>query len=151
MNQNSAPTPLPWIVATGFFMQTLDTTIVITAHVSIAAGFNESPLAMRSIVVAYTLTMALLTPGLQTASAHVTSTSLQFSSSSSDQFSVRAHIRWINWSLLACFMGIGGSMLLPIGRLAILRNMPGDQYVAALALVSVPGQAGPIVDPTLGG
>jgi MFS family permease len=47
--------------------------------------------------------------------------------------------------------GIGGSMLLPIGRLAVLRNIPGEQYIAALAFVSIAGQVGPIFGPVLGG
>ena len=42
-------------------------------------------------------------------------------------------------------------MLLPIGRLAVLRRVPGEQYVAAIAFVSIAGQLGPIVGPTLGG
>ncbi len=154
MNQNSAQTPLLWIVAMGFFMQTLDTTIVNTALAAIAASFNESPLAMRSIVVAYTLTMALLTPA---------------SGWLADRFGTRhvyfaAILVFVIGSILCSsahtldqlvaarvLQGVGGSMLLPIGRLAILRSMPGDQYVSALALVSVAGQAGPIVGPTLGG
>jgi EmrB/QacA subfamily drug resistance transporter len=47
--------------------------------------------------------------------------------------------------------GVGGSMLLPIGRLAVLRTITGEQYVSALALISVAGQVGPILGPTLGG
>ncbi|MDR8915699.1 putative transport protein HsrA [Burkholderia multivorans] len=42
-------------------------------------------------------------------------------------------------------------MLLPIGRLAVLRRVPGEQYVSALAFVSIAAQLGPIVGPTLGG
>lgn len=42
-------------------------------------------------------------------------------------------------------------MLLPIGRLAVLRRVPGDQYISALAFVSIAGQVGPIFGPTLGG
>jgi EmrB/QacA subfamily drug resistance transporter len=47
--------------------------------------------------------------------------------------------------------GVGGSMLLPIGRLAVLRSVSSEQYVSALAMISVAGQVGPIVGPTLGG
>jgi EmrB/QacA subfamily drug resistance transporter len=47
--------------------------------------------------------------------------------------------------------GVGGSMLLPVGRLAVLRAVTGEQYVSALALISVAGQVGPILGPTLGG
>jgi MFS family permease len=47
--------------------------------------------------------------------------------------------------------GLGGSMLLPIGRLAVLRSVSGEQYVSALAFISIAGQLGPIAGPTLGG
>src|ERR1700733_15260287 len=51
-----------WIVAVGFFMQTLDTTIVNTALPSMARSLGESPLRMQSVVICYSLTMATLIP-----------------------------------------------------------------------------------------
>src|ERR1700744_1860752 len=62
MTKDSTPSALLWIVAAGFFMQSLDTTIVKTALPSIAHSLHVAPLAMQPIVVAYTLTMAMLTP-----------------------------------------------------------------------------------------
>ena len=53
---------LLWLVAIGFFMQTLDATIVNTTLPAMARGFGESPLRMQSVVVAYSLTMAMLIP-----------------------------------------------------------------------------------------
>src|ERR1700729_4239746 len=55
-------TVMLWIVATGFFMQTLDSTIVNTALPAMAASLGESPLRMQSVVIAYALTMAMLIP-----------------------------------------------------------------------------------------
>ncbi len=145
---------LLWIVATGFFMQTLDTTIINTALPSIARYLGETPLAMQPVVVAYTLTMAILTPA---------------SGWLADRFGTRrvyfaAILVFVIGSLCCSFshtlgqltaarvlQGVGGSMLLPIGRLAILRSVPGEQYVAALTFASIAGQVGPIVGPTLGG
>ena len=53
---------LLWLVGVGFFMQTLDTTIVNTALPAMARSLGESPLRMQSVVVAYALTMAMLIP-----------------------------------------------------------------------------------------
>src|ERR1700744_4546754 len=53
---------LLWLVATGFFMQTLDTTIVNTALPAMAASLGEKALRMQSVVIAYALTMAMLIP-----------------------------------------------------------------------------------------
>jgi EmrB/QacA subfamily drug resistance transporter len=109
---------------------------------------------MKPIVIAYSLTMAMLTPA---------------SGWLADRFGTRRV--YLNAILIfvlgsvACasahsltqlviarvIQGIGGSMLMPVGRLAVLRSVPGAQYVAAIALISVAGQVGPIVGPTLGG
>jgi EmrB/QacA subfamily drug resistance transporter len=154
MNQDSSHTALLWIVAAGFFMQALDTTIVNTALPSIAHSLHVPALAMQPVIVAYTLTMAMLTPA---------------SGWLADRFGTRrvyfaAILIFVLGSLCcACahsleqlviarvLQGIGGSMLLPIGRLAVLRSVSGEQYVSALAMISVAGQIGPIVGPTLGG
>ncbi len=157
----SAPAPrtsphraMLWIVAAGFFMQTLDTTIVNTALPSMARQLGETPLALQPVVVAYTLTMAMLTPA---------------SGWLADRFGTRrvyfsAILIFVLGSLFCAgaqtlgqlvvarvVQGIGGSMLLPIGRLAVLRNVASEQYIAALAFVSVAGQVGPIFGPVLGG
>lgn len=58
----SSPRILLWLVAIGFFMQTLDGTIVNTALPSMASSLNESPLRMQAVVVSYMLTMAALIP-----------------------------------------------------------------------------------------
>jgi EmrB/QacA subfamily drug resistance transporter len=154
MSKDSTQTALLWIVAAGFFMQSLDTTIVNTALPSIAHSLDEQPLAMQPVIVAYTLTMAMLTPA---------------SGWLADRFGTRrvyfAAILIFVLGSLCCssahtlgqlviarvLQGVGGSMLLPIGRLAVLRSVTGEQYVSALAFISVAGQVGPIVGPTLGG
>lgn len=143
-----------WIVFAGFFMQALDTTILNTALPAMAHSLGEKPLDLKPVVVAYTLTMALLTPA---------------SGWLADRFGTRrvyfcailifvlgsvfcASAQTLNQLIVArVLQGVGGSMLLPIGRLAVLRNVPGEQYIAALAFVSVAGQVGPIFGPVLGG
>ncbi|ORC49617.1 DHA2 family efflux MFS transporter permease subunit [Paraburkholderia terricola] len=154
MTRDSSQTALLRIVAAGFFMQALDTTIVNTALPSMAHSLRVAPLAMQPVVVAYTLTMAMLTPA---------------SGWLADRFGTRrvyfAAILVFVLGSIGCasahtlgqlvvariLQGVGGSMLLPIGRLAVLRSVSGEQYVSALAFISVAGQLGPIVGPTLGG
>lgn len=154
MTESSPLRGMLWVVAAGFFMQTLDTTIVNTALPSMAVSLNEKALAMRPVVVAYSLTMAMLTPA---------------SGWLADRFGTRriyfASILMFVLGSLLCAMshtlgqlvaarviqGIGGSMLLPIGRLSVLRAVRGPQYIAALAFISTAGQAGPLVGPVTGG
>jgi EmrB/QacA subfamily drug resistance transporter len=143
-----------WVIAAGFFMQSLDTTIVNTALPAMAESLHEAPLAMRPVVVAYSLAMAMLTPA---------------SGWLADRFGIRrvyfASILIFVLGSLFCAMsanlpqlviarvvqGVGGSMLLPIGRLSVLRSVRGDAYIAAIAMISVAGQVGPMIGPMTGG
>ena len=106
------------------------------------------------MVVAYTLTMAMLTPAsgwladrYGTRATYLVSIllfvigSLCCAAAQSLPMLVAARV----------LQGVGGSMLVPIGRLTILRNSSAGEYIAALATVSVAGQLGPLLGPTLGG
>lgn len=145
---------LLWLVAIGFFMETLDSTIVNTALPSMAQALNESPLYMQSVVIAYALTLAVFIP---------------LSGWLTDRFGTRrvylgAIIIFTLGSLFCALsqnlpqlvisriiQGAGGSMMLPVGRLAVLRAFPGSQYIQALSFVTMPALIGPLIGPTLGG
>ncbi|KAF0815464.1 putative multidrug resistance protein MdtD [Andreprevotia sp. IGB-42] len=152
--QPAANNMLIWLVAIGFFMQTLDSTIVNTALPSMAAALGESPLRMQSVVISYALTVALLIPA---------------SGWLADKFGTRkiffgAILLFTLGSLLCALsgtltqlvasrvlQGIGGAMLLPVGRLAVLRAVPRDRFLDAMSMIAIPGMLGPLVGPTLGG
>jgi EmrB/QacA subfamily drug resistance transporter len=146
--------PLLWLVALGVFMQMLDSTIVNTALPSMAAGLGESPLRMQSVVIAYALTMAMLIPA---------------SGWLADRFGTKrvffcAIVLFTAGSLLCAYshtlgqlvasrvvQGVGGAMLLPVGRLAVLRSFPRGEFLRAMTFVTLPGLIGPLIGPTLGG
>ena len=145
---------LLWLVATGFFMQTLDSTIVNTALPAMAHSLAERPLRMQSVVIAYALTMAMLIP----ASGWI-----------ADRYGLRkafmgAIVLFVIGSALCAasrtlieltasrvVQGAGGAMLLPVGRLAILRAFPRERLLPAMSVVAIPGLVGPLIGPTLGG
>ena len=145
---------LLWLVAIGFFMQTLDATIINTALPAMARSLGESPLRMQSVIVAYSLTMAMLIP----ASGWI-----------ADRFGTRrvylgAMLLFALGSLLCAvsqtlaqlvgariLQGLGGALLLPVGRLAVLRAFPGEQFLRAMSFIAIPGLIGPLLGPTLGG
>ncbi|CNE05542.1 multidrug efflux system protein MdtE [Yersinia nurmii] len=156
------PTPLQstsvrwqlWIVAFGFFMQALDTTIVNTALPSMAASLGENPLRMQSVIVSYVLTVAVMLPA-------------------SGWLADRVGVKWVFFSAIILFtigslmcaqsaslnelvfsrviQGIGGAMMVPVGRLTVMKIVPREQYMAAMAFVTLPGQVGPLMGPALGG
>ncbi|MDU3814941.1 MAG: multidrug transporter subunit MdtD [Pantoea sp.] len=143
-----------WIVAVGFFMQTLDTTIVNTALPSMARDLGVDPLQMHSVVVSYVLTVAVTLP---------------LSGWLADRFGVRniffTAIVLFSLGSLFCALagsldqlvlarvlqGFGGAMLVPVGRLTVMKIVPREQYMAAMTFVTLPGQIGPLVGPALGG
>ncbi len=146
--------PLLWLVAIAVFMQMLDTTIVNTALPAMARSLGESPLRMQWVVIAYALSVAVLIPA---------------SGWLADRFGTRrvfiAAIMLFMLGSLACawaqtlghiiaarvLQGVGGAMLLPVGRLAVLRTFPGPDFLRAMSFVTVPGLVGPLIGPALGG
>ena len=145
---------LLWLVAVGFFMQTLDATIVNTALPAMAKSLGESPLRMQSVVVAYSLAMAMLIPA---------------SGWMADRFGTRrvyisAIVLFVVGSVLCALssslsmlvaarvvQGLGGALLLPVGRLVVLRTFPRERFLQAMSFVAIPGLVGPLIGPTLGG
>jgi len=133
---------LPWLTAVGFFMQTLDGTILNTALPSMAETLGESPLQMQSVVIAYMLTVALLIPA---------------SGWLADRFGTRriylAAILLFTLGSLACaaantlpmlvaarvLQGVGGALLMPIGRLAVLRVYSKHELLRVMSFVTIPG------------
>lgn len=145
---------LPWIAAIAFFMQALDATILNTAIPAIAKSLNHSPLAMQSAIISYTLTVAMLIP---------------ISGWLADRFGTRK-IFLISVFLfvlgsLFCAMspsllilvlsrimqGVGGAMMMPVARLALLRAYPRSELLPVLNFVTIPGLIGPVIGPLLGG
>ncbi|MBU6417030.1 MAG: DHA2 family efflux MFS transporter permease subunit [Xanthomonadaceae bacterium] len=145
---------LIWLVAAAFFMQTLDSTIVNTAVPSIAHALSVPPIALKTALTSYVLTLAICIP----ASAWL-----------SDRFGTRrvfAASIWIfTLGSLACgvsqnltqlvaarvLQGVGGALLMPIGRYVLVRAFGPKDFVAAMSTAGIPGLLGPVVGPLLGG
>ncbi|MBS1206850.1 MAG: transporter [Proteobacteria bacterium] len=145
---------LPWIAAMAFFMQSLDATILNTALPAIAQSLGRSPLAMQSTIISYTLTVAMLIP---------------MSGWLADRFGTRRvfmlAVSLFTLGSLACALsnslsmlvvfrviqGIGGAMMMPVARLALLRAYPRSELLPVLNFVTMPGLVGPILGPVLGG
>jgi EmrB/QacA subfamily drug resistance transporter len=145
---------LLWLVAVGFFMQTLNGTILNTSLPSIAKDLGVDKLQMHSVIVAYALTAAMLIP----ASGWV-----------ADRFGTRriyalALALFVLGSALCSLapsrslliaarvvQGFGGAIMVPVGRLAVLRAYPRDEFLRAMSFIAIPGMVGPLIGPTLGG
>ncbi len=157
MTDTAADTPsdrslsiMLWLVATGFFMQALDSTIVNTALPAMARSLGEAPLRMQGVVIAYSLTMAMMIPVSDWLADKLGTRRVFFSAILI--FTIGLLLCANAQSLAALIgyrvvQGIGGAMLLPVGRLAVLRVFPAERYLSALAFVAIPR----LIGPTLGG
>lgn len=147
-------TVMLWLVATGFFMQTLDSTIVNTALPAMATSLGELPLRMQSVVIAYSLTMAVMIPVSGWLADKLGTRRVFFSAilvfAVGSLLCANSHTlnQLVTWRIV---QGVGGAMLLPVGRLAVLRTFPAERYLPALSFVAIPGLIGPLIGPTLGG
>ncbi|WP_145599181.1 multidrug transporter subunit MdtD [Yersinia alsatica] len=137
-----------------FFMQALDATILNTALPSIAESLNRSPLTMQSAIISYTLTVAMLIPvsgwladRFGTRRVFIVAVSLftfgSFLCALSDSLPFLVTSRVIQ--------GVGGAMMMPVARLALIRAYPRSELLPVLNFVTIPGLVGPVMGPLLGG
>src|ERR1039458_6878369 len=145
---------LPWLVAVAFFMESLDTTILNTAVPTIAAALKVAPLSMKAVLSSYTLSLAVFIP---------------ISGWMADRFGTRRVFAWAiglftfgsvlcgfcsNIHLLvACrvIQGCGGAMMVPVGRLTLVRTFAKSELVGAMSFVAIPSLIGPMLGPVAGG
>jgi EmrB/QacA subfamily drug resistance transporter len=145
---------LPWLVAVAFFMQALDTTILNTAVPAVAAALHVAPLSMKAVLSSYTLSLAVFIP---------------ISGWMADRFGTRRVFAWAIGTftlgsffcgisnnihlLVACrvLQGFGGAMMVPVGRLTLVRTFPKSELIRAMSFVAIPGLVGPMLGPVAGG
>lgn len=145
---------LPWVVAIAFFMQTLDGTILNTALPAMAGDLHEDPLRMQSVVIAYMLTVAILIPASGWLADRFGTQRIFFSAIL--LFSLGSLCCALSANLTQLVMarvlqGLGGALMLPVGRLVVLRAYPRSELVRIMGFVTIPGLLGPLIGPTLGG
>src|SRR6202161_4314376 len=145
---------LPWLVAVGFFMESLDTTILNTAVPSIARSLRVAPLDMKAALASYTLSLAIFIP-ISGWMANRYGTRRVFGSAIG-VFTLGSFLCGLSTDihlLVACrvLQGCGGAMMLPVGRLTMVRTFAKSELVRAMSFVAIPGLIGPMVGPLIGG
>jgi EmrB/QacA subfamily drug resistance transporter len=145
---------LPWLVAVGFFMESLDTTILNTAVPAIAQALQVPPLSMKAVLSSYTLSLAVFIP-ISGWMANRFGTRRVFASAIGI-FTFGSFLCGISNNihlLVACrvLQGCGGAMMLPVGRLTMVRAFAKSELIAAMSFVAIPGLIGPMLGPLLGG
>ena len=150
----SRQTIVPLIVACALFMQNMDSTVIATALPAIAGAFGEDPLHLNLAITAYLVSLAIFIP---------------LSGWTADRYGARTVFRGAivvftlgsilcglagslpQLVLARILQGAGGAMMVPVGRLVLLRTVPKSELVRAMSYLAVPALIGPVIGPPLGG
>ena len=145
---------MPWLVAVALFMENLDATIVNTAVPTMALGLHVEPLSLKAVLTSYTLSLAVFIP---------------VSGWFADRFGTRRVFSVAIWLFLlgslGCgfapnvpllvaariLQGVGGAMMTPVGRLALIRTFPRSEILRTMNYVIIPALLGPLLGPVTGG
>jgi EmrB/QacA subfamily drug resistance transporter len=145
---------LPWLVAVAFFMESLDTTILNTAVPAISEALKVAPLSMKSVLASYTLSLAVFIP-ISGWMADRFGTRRVFASAIG-LFTLGSFLCGVSTNihvLVACrvLQGCGGAMMVPVGRLTLVRTFAKSELIRAMSFVAIPGLVGPMLGPIAGG
>ena len=145
---------LPLVFASALFMENMDSTVIATSLPAIAAELGTNPVALKLAFTTYLLSLTVFLP---------------ISSWMADRFGARTVFRAavaiftlaslacglaqsLEWLVVArAVQGFGGALMVPVGRIVMLRTVPKSEYVNAMAWLTVPALIGPMVGPPIGG
>lgn len=145
---------LPLVVASALFMENMDSTIIATSLPAMARDLGTSPVSLKLAFTTYLITLTVFLP---------------ISAWISDKFGAKRvfRIAMVIFTLasLACaaapslvwlvaaraVQGLGGAMMVPVGRIIVLRGTPKADLVGAMAWLTVPALVGPLIGPPVGG
>ena len=150
----SASRLIPLIIASALFMENMDQTIIATSLPAIAADLGTSPIVLKLAFTTYLLSLTVFIPisgwladrfgarhvfRLAIAIFTLGSVACGLSSSLGELVAARA------------LQGLGGAMMVPVGRIILLRAIPKAELVDALAWLTIPALLGPLLGPPVGG
>jgi EmrB/QacA subfamily drug resistance transporter len=145
---------LPWLVAVAFFMESLDATILNTAVPTIAAALEVAPLSMKAVLSSYTLSVAVFVPvsgwlADRFGTRRIFSTAIALFTLGSVLCGLSTDIHMLVASRIV--QGLGGAMMVPVGRLTLVRSFAKSELVKAMSFVAIPALIGPMLGPVAGG
>ncbi|MFG1300849.1 MFS transporter [Xanthobacter sp. V3C-3] len=145
---------IPLIVACALFMEQVDATVIATSLPAIAADLKEDPVALKLALTSYLLSLAVFIPASGWAADRYGARTVF--RSAIVIFTIGSVLCGLSTSLADFVLyrivqGLGGAMMVPVGRLVILRSVPKTELVSALAWLTIPALLGPVFGPPLGG
>jgi EmrB/QacA subfamily drug resistance transporter len=154
MSEAAKPKIVAMIVASAIIMQQIDATVITTALPQMAISLNSEPVALSVAVTAYLLSVAVFIPVSGWAADRLGGRTV-----------FRAAIAIFTLGSILCglatsalgltaarvLQGLGGAMMVPVGRLVLFRSIERSELVRTMAYLQVPAQLGPVLGPPIGG
>lgn len=146
--------PAALLVAGAFFMEFLDGTVIATALPDMAKSFGTEAVALNIGISAYLITLAVLIPASgwiadRFGARKVFSLALAIFTLASVFCGLATSVN--SFVAMRILQGVGGALMVPVGRLAVLRTTPKHQLITAIATLTWPALVAPIIGPPLGG
>jgi EmrB/QacA subfamily drug resistance transporter len=154
MTKARSPFYVTSLIAGAFFMENLDGTIIATALPQMAKSFHVGAVNLNIGMTAYLLTLAVFIPISGWVADRFGSRSI-FAAAIA-VFTLASLLCGFShtltqFTLMRILQGIGGAMMVPVGRLIVLRSTPKDQLTQAIAYITWPGLTALVLGPALGG
>jgi EmrB/QacA subfamily drug resistance transporter len=142
------------LVAVAFFMENLDGTVIATALPQMGQSFHVSPVDLNIGMTAYMLTLAVFIPISGWIADRLGARTVFVSAIAI--FTVSSILCGLSngiweFTMARVAQGIGGSMMVPVGRLVVLRTTEKRDLMRSIAYITWPGLAAPVVGPPVGG
>ncbi|MEQ0775590.1 MFS transporter [Paraburkholderia tropica] len=145
---------VPLIVACSMFMENVDATVIVTSLPALARDLGQDPITLKLAVTSYVIGLGVFIPicgwvADRSGSRNVFRTAIGIFMTGS---LLCAASRSLEMFVAARFVqGIGGAMMVPVGRIIIFRSLPKSDFIRAVNYLTVPALLGPVVGPPLGG
>src|SRR6202158_2030489 len=147
-------TTISILVAAAFFMENLDGTVIATALPDMGKSFHVSPVDLNIGITAYLLMLAVFIPISGWVADRVGARSVFVSAIAI--FTVSSILCGLSNGIVTftaarIIQGIGGAMMVPVGRLVVLRTTEKHNLIDAITFITWPGLIAPVVGPPVGG
>lgn len=154
VRQRLSPMVVPLIIGCALFMQMLDSTVIATALPAMAESFGEDPVRLNVAITAYLLSAAVFVPICGWAADRFGAR--QVFAAAIMLFTLSSTLCGISQSLGhmvagRMLQGFAGAMMVPVGRIVLLRTVQKSELVRAMSFLSMPALLGPIFGPAVGG
>lgn len=146
--------PAALLVAGAFFMEFIDGTVIATALPDMAKSFGVPAVDLNIGISAYLITLAVLIPASgwiadRFGARKIFTLALAIFTLASVLCGLSTTLE--GFLAMRILQGVGGALMVPVGRLAVLRTTPKHQLITAIATLTWPALVAPIIGPPLGG